>query len=53
MSSNAAAVKLDGLAFPSGDDVGAFVVDLGSLYVQAGNAGTLSTQLLVLYLYAS
>lgn len=32
--------KLDGSTFPSGDDVGAVVIDLGSLYIQAGNAGT-------------
>ncbi|XP_055388880.1 uncharacterized protein LOC129617863 [Condylostylus longicornis] len=40
MSSTAAgAPKTDGATFPTGDDVGALVVDLGSLYVQAGNAG--------------
>lgn len=27
------------VTFPSGDDVGALVVDLGSLTIQAGNAG--------------
>lgn len=43
MSSTTTAVpKLENgtaITFPSGDDVGALVVDLGSLYIQAGNAG--------------